>query len=66
MRPIYQDLICITGLFEAINFQHIFRERNALVDQLPKNGLQVGDGVQQQWEQVNETISEHDPKPHFG
>ena len=44
LKPIYEDISRLLSLFQAINFEHIYNERNQMDNQLSKNGLHVGIG----------------------
>ena len=59
-------IIRIIGLFQEVSFQHIFIEMNKMVDQLSKDGVQLGESIRHKWEMTNDTLVELDPEPFMG
>ena len=45
LGPLYEDLKLLLGTFHWATFQHIFRERNMVVDRLLKDGRHTGFGL---------------------
>ena len=66
LKHIYEELNKTIGTFQEINFQHVSRERNVLADQLSRMILQVGDDIRHRLEMNNDTLTEHDRRPHLG
>ena len=51
------------SIFEHVSFHHIYRERNEIVYQLSKLGLQLVEGTCKVWEVKNDIIKELDLGP---
>ena len=45
MKPIYEELIKIELHFQYLSFQHVYKERIYVANQLSKMGVMIGDGA---------------------